>query len=141
MKKSVIVIIGLIYIASIVFISFFGMKMLSYDETVYSESVQVLNEDMIDKVDDVTNKNFKIVQLKYEDGLTYTIRTKVYPENVSNKAVECVYDQERVEVSIETDIVTVKVLPFSNRSVTITLTIRPADGTNQSTEVRLFVKK
>ena len=141
MKKSVIVIIGLIYIASIVFISFFGMKMFSYDETVYSERVEVLNEEMLDKTDDVTGNTFKIVQLKYEEGLTYTIRTKVYPENVANKAVECVYDQERVEVQIEVDVVTVKVLPFSNRSVTITLTIRPADGTNKSTEVRLFVKK
>ena len=47
MKKSVIVLIFLVYLASIVFINIFGMKILAYDTEVYATGIECINDDMI----------------------------------------------------------------------------------------------
>ena len=44
MKKSVILLIFVIYVASIVVIGFFGVKIASYNPTIYVSSIEILNE-------------------------------------------------------------------------------------------------
>ena len=43
MKKSIIVLISSIYILSILFIGFFGMKMTSYNESIYPTEIKIEN--------------------------------------------------------------------------------------------------
>ena len=51
MKKSVIILILIIYIGSIVFVGFFGMKMVSYNPTILPEKIECINSHCsIDKI-------------------------------------------------------------------------------------------
>ena len=89
MKKSVIVLLMVIYVAAIVFVNYFGMEFLAYDKIIYAESVECINSDM--KLH--STGEFKYAIVKYAPGVTYTIQHKVYPENVTNKNVTYVYDE------------------------------------------------
>ena len=49
MKKSVVILIGIIYVASIALVSFFGLKAKIYNAKVYAERVQILNDYVVDE--------------------------------------------------------------------------------------------
>lgn len=92
MKKSVIILILIIYIGSIVFVGFFGMKMVSYNPTVIPEKIECINEDMRLVVPNdesgqpVEAEAYKSVRLRWEEGLQYQLKWRVYPDNASQKA-------------------------------------------------------
>ena len=44
MKKSVIILIGIIYILSIFAVSFLGLRIESFNQIVYVEKIEILNE-------------------------------------------------------------------------------------------------
>ena len=44
MKKSVVIIIGLIYALSIVFVTLFGLKHQSFNEIIYVNQVEIIEE-------------------------------------------------------------------------------------------------
>ena len=134
MKKSVIILIFIIYIASIVFINFFGLKILSFEENIYATSVECINSDM--KVS--SDGTYKFVGLKYTTELTYTIEHKVYPENATNNKVEYIYDKTaNISIDQNTGIVTFK-KPTNIREDHI-ITIRTLDGTNKEAIIKISV--
>ena len=65
MKKSVVILIAIIYIASIALVSFFGLQLKSFDEIIYSTGIDLLNEDI--KLDKNGN-NYALAE-KGEDGI------------------------------------------------------------------------
>lgn len=100
MRKSVILLIGIIFIASVVVINFFGMKMAVYNEVVQVETVKCLNEnDPENNVEIDTFESKKLIKVKFgepanKDSLTGTmlqLEYRVYPDNASNKEVKFVY--------------------------------------------------
>ena len=52
MKKSVIILIGIIYIASIFVVGFFGMKIKSFDTIIYITDIECTNENVTTKAKD-----------------------------------------------------------------------------------------
>ena len=132
MKKSVIILIGIIYIASIVFISFFGMKMVLYNETVYVEKVECINDDLKEN-----SSGEKYIILNYEDGLVYQIRWRVYPDNASNKEVEFVYDKQNKMAEINS--FGAVIFKPMTRTNTLSVQIRSTDGTNRSIKLKIIV--
>ena len=44
MKKSVIVLIGVIYVLAIAMVSFFGLNIDTFNENIYVESVKCIND-------------------------------------------------------------------------------------------------
>lgn len=63
MKKSVIVLIALIYVASIALVGFLGLKAKTYNEVIYVEKVEILNDYRIN------SKGEKVIDVyKTEDG-------------------------------------------------------------------------
>ena len=135
MKKSVIVLIFLIYLASIVFINIFGMKILSHDEQVYATSIECINEDMKPH----SSGEYKWVMLDYVEGLTYTIEHRVYPENATNSKATYIYDTDNPSLSINKN----GVCTFSNitSSDVFTVTLKTSDGTNKSTVIKFIIMK
>ena len=123
MKKSVIILIGLIYVASIALVSFFGLQFKTFNEVIYVERIELENtptrqtSDGIDEFlfypDEEGNREFQLIP-------------HVYPENASNQGVLYVYAKsENVTIS-ETGLVTFnkdKKAPLS-----VTVTIKPQDG-------------
>ena len=122
MKKSVIILIAIIYIASIALVSFFGLQFKVFNEIIYSNKIEILNEDI--KI----NKNGEPYALatKGEDGVwRYQIEYRVYPDNVTNDAVTFSYDNNNNTVSIDEN----GVVTFTKKGV-VTVQILPQDGSS-----------
>ena len=132
MKKSVIVLIGLIYVASIVFIGFFGMKITAYNATVYATSLSCINEDVR-----VSANNIKSIVFDYKENApaeenVYLLVWRVYPENTTNKSVKFVYDNTNTVASIDsagriwikkTGVLTFQIVSNSNETINETITL------------------
>jgi len=133
MKKSVIVLIFIIYIASIVFINFFGMKIMSYETNIYAERIECINSDMTLSKDG----SYKYIILNYASNPTYTIQHKIYPENVTINKVEYVYDQDNNFASIDSN----GNITFSNitEPTMLSVIIKTTDNTNRTAEIRIYI--
>jgi len=120
MKKSVVILIAIIYIASIALVSFFGLQFKVFDEVVYTNKIELLNEDI--KI----NKNGEPYALaeKGEDGVwRYQLKYRVYPDNATNSAVIYSYDNLNNTVSVDEN----GVITFTKKGV-VTIEILPKDG-------------
>ena len=100
MKKSIVIIIGVIYIASIIFIGFFGMKMTAYNPTIYATKIECTNDEVKPKED------YKYILAYYDPSKpasenVYQILWKVYPEDCTNKKVVFVYDKDSEVASVD----------------------------------------
>lgn len=133
MKKSTIIIIILIYLASIVIINFFGMAIFSYDEVIYATKVECINQDM-----QPNSEGIKQVILNYSDGLTYRIEHKVYPENVSTKEITYIYDTNNKYLTINENGFASFNKP-SRKISSFDIRLKTIDGTNLETTIRIIV--
>ena len=106
MKKSVIILIGVIYIAAIALVSFFGLQAKIYNAKVYVEKIEILNDNI--QIDDQGNKY--VVIFPDENGeRKYQINYRVYPDDASTKKVSFDYDKQNTNASVdENGIVTLK---------------------------------
>ncbi|MDR0934919.1 MAG: hypothetical protein LBM03_01265 [Erysipelotrichaceae bacterium] len=106
MKKAVITIVAIIYVAAILFVGFYGVNATFANVTVYVEKIECINEDRFDAVGnqivkivhDEENNTTKIQildleQIYYEEGASYKIDWKVYPEDATDKNVEFKYEE------------------------------------------------
>ena len=133
MKKSVVILIAIIYIASIALVSFFGLQLKIFDEIIYSTGIDLLNEDI--KVDKNGN-NYALAE-KGEDGIwRYQLQWRVYPDNVTNDGVTFSYDNQNNTVFINED----GVITFTQKGV-VTVTILPKDAApNVSATVKIWAR-
>ncbi len=127
MKKSVIIIIALIYIASIALVGFFGLKFKVFEEVVYVNSIELLNDDILDAPEGMENFDCYVVIAPDENGnRKYQIEYRVFPDNASNKGVIFSYDKASAEeAGITVD--EFGVVTFTKQGA-ITITLIPADG-------------
>lgn len=100
MKKSTIIIIGIIYIASIIFIGFFGMKITAYNETIYVTGIECINEE-VERNEDNNVIFYTFKDDVSEDENVFLLAWKLYPENCSNKGVKFIYDKDSNVASID----------------------------------------
>lgn len=110
MKKSTLLIILVVYIASIAIINFFGMNVKLYDEIVNVTAVECLNE--TDKTTEVGESNGKkVLRVKFTTpadptnltGTMLQLVWRVKPDNATNKDVQFVYDTNNTRVTFYKD--------------------------------------
>lgn len=98
MKKSTLVVIAIVYIASIVIISLFGMKAVVYNEIIPVTKIECLNE--TDSNNEVYySGDLKVIKVKYTTpgnaetlkGTMVQLIHRVLPDNATNKKVKYVY--------------------------------------------------
>ena len=97
MKKSVVILIGIIYLVSVALVSFFGLDFKVFEEVVYVERVEILNKG---------TEEFGGIPCVYvkagADGIyRYQIEYRVYPDNATNQEVDFIYDKQNTAVSID----------------------------------------
>jgi hypothetical protein len=120
MKKSVVILIALIFIASVVSVSFFGLKFKTFDEIVYVESIELLDENL--KVDDQGVK-YVVIRPDENGERKYQIKYRVHPDNATENGVTFAYDEQNTSVTVdETGVVT-----FAKKGV-VTVQIIAKDG-------------
>ncbi|MBE6619516.1 MAG: hypothetical protein E7626_07045 [Ruminococcaceae bacterium] len=131
MKKSVVILILVIYLASVALVSFFGLQYKTFDEIIYTEKIEFLNDD-IKTMDD--GSLYAVVKQDESTGLwVYQIKYRVYPDNATNSEVEYIYDTQKPGVTVDT---TTGVVTFEERGA-LKVTIKPKDGTDISATVTL----
>ena len=143
MKKAVLILIGIIYVASIVIVSLFGMRAVMYDEVIPVLNIECVNETKGNiQVDDSGLK--KVIRIAFTEpgdiesltGTVLQLETRVLPDNATNKEIRYVYNREsypQVKFHTLNDRETGAIV-FTAPAL-FTLRIYSTDGTNVFTEV------
>jgi hypothetical protein len=121
MKKSVVILIVLIYIVAVAIVSFFGLKIKVFEPIVYVESIEILNQDIKQN-----SMGMKYVMLELDENgeATYQIHYRVHPDEATDQGVIFSYDKQNEFVTID-DLGYVK---FTDQGA-VTVTLLPKDGT------------
>jgi uncharacterized protein YkuJ len=104
MKKTTLILIGIIYIASIIIVSIFGLNAIVYKNNVPVNKVEISVVDEQDYVYMYEKYGTKIVQVEYIgegnaetlEGTVVQLVVRVYPDNATNKEVKYMFDRESV---------------------------------------------
>ena len=125
MKKSVLIVIGLVYIASILIIGFFGMRQVVYSNIIYVKEIECINEEARDM------GSYKMIVVDYVEGNTgVQLSYRVTPDDATNKDVQFVYNEEQ-NVALVTELGAV----IFNSPGLIIVQIKSTDGSVASETV------
>jgi len=146
MKKSTIICIIVIYIASITILSLFGMKMSVYNEFIPVNAIICLNENE-NGVEVINDFDSLILKTKFNEPYNKTTQTgtmiqlywRVEPDNASVKNVKFVFDENnnRVEFYQTEDGEYTGLVLFYKKSM-IDVKIMSTDGRRVYKEVTLW---
>lgn len=122
MKKSVVILIAVIYVMAVVLVSFFGIQAELLEETVYVNKIEIINKGLSYANDGVT----KTIDIYFDgkDTVKYQIEWRVTPTNATNNKVFFNYDETKTFVSVDEN----GLVTFTRPGV-ITISITPQDGT------------
>ena len=133
MKKSVVILIAIIYVAAIALVSFFGLQFKVFEQIVPVEKIEILNTGL--KENELFGK-YAVVTLDENNEAKYLIECRVYPDDATNKEISFAYDLQTKNVTVdEKGLVT-----FSGIS-TVTITIAPRDGSDTSAKITIIAVK
>ena len=90
MKKTVVIIIALIYIASVALVSFFGLQYKVFDEVIPVERIEITNPDQ--KFSD-TQGDYIVIRPNDKGERRIKLDYHVYPEDASNTTVDFAYEE------------------------------------------------
>ena len=169
MKKSVILIIAVVYVASVFIVGLLGIKMGLYNRTVYVEEIVYKPVGALDKAksnDDVdiyrkdpltgagysAERLFKTAEKKkaegcdvrieelYKEGISFELKFDVFPTNASKTNLEYSYDKSAEEKGIiNFEIRDGNAFITFNRGGKLKVYVKPADGANLTYTVEINV--
>ena len=122
MKKSVVILIAIIYIAAVALVSFFGLQHLVLEETIYVQRISILNDDV--KTDPTDGSIYVVIYLDDKNEAKYQIEYRVHPENATNQGVNFSYDTQTPNVTVDEN----GLVKFTGPSAVL-ITLNPKDGT------------
>ena len=126
MKKSVIVLISIIYIASIAIVTFFGLKHNTFFDDVSVAQITIVNEGIR-----YTRDGQKYIVIPQGDN-TFQIEYTISPEDAVNKNVEFIYDEQSTIASVDSN-----GLVTFNKIGSITVTVTASDGNGASDTIEI----
>ena len=141
MKKSVVVLIGIIYIASIALVSFFGLKYKVFEEVVYVESVELLNEGLLAPDFEADFDYYALVAPNEQGELRYQIKYRVHPDNATDQSVDFVLEDasgDGVQTTATVDKNGVVIMDSVGTAVIVTVIAKNGSGEKASVSVALF---
>lgn len=95
MKKSVVIIIAVIYVASIAIVTFFGLKHNTFFDDIPLEKVEIVNEGI-----NYTRDGQKYIVINPGEN-TFQIEYIVSPENAVNKNVNFIIDEQSTIATVD----------------------------------------
>ena len=147
MKKSTLIIIGIIYIASIVVISLFGLMPSVYKPTIPVTKVECLNETDEKTTVTTSEQGVKIIKVKFEGpadvndpnvGTSVHIIHRVLPDDASNKKIEYSYTAtSRAQFVTDDDGNELEILLIFE-PVVLPVRILATDGTRRYTDIIIW---
>lgn len=146
MKKSTLIIIALVYVASIVIISLFGMRAYVYTEVIPVAHIECLNSTDA-KSEVYYSGDMKVIKVKFttpgnRETLTGTmlqLSYRVTPDNATNKEVKFVYtENKRAEFVKDENGRDLGLILFTGE-VVLKIKIVATDGSKVYTELVVWV--
>lgn len=150
MKKSTLLVIGILYIASIVAISVFGLKTVIWDVVIPVKSIECLNQSDDHADVSLTEDGKKFIKIKYEEpgviedgvptGTMVQLLWRVLPDNATNKEVRFVYNTNLTRVNFvkNKDGKELGLILFTGK-VKLDLQIVSTDGTRVVEDIVIWV--
>ena len=132
MKKSVVILIALIFVASVVCVSFFGLQFKTFNEIVYVERIELLDENL--KTDDQGQK-YVVIYPDENGERKYQIKYRVHPDNATENGVTFAYDKQNTSVTVDEN----GVVTFAKKGA-ITVQIIAKDG-SAKTSIKIICKE
>ena len=136
MKKSTIILIALIYVCSIVLVSFFGLNYKEFNKIVYATSIEVINKPDNYMTDELGEEiKVYVVRKDADTGLRqFQIEWRIEPaESVTNKKVRFIYDENPNYTIDENGLVT-----FNKGKVSVTIKVIPDDNSDCYDKIVIF---
>ena len=91
MKKSVILIISVIYILALVFVGT-SLKLKVYNPNIYVTEIEVLNEDYVEYTDENREENYTgYIFQEWSEGLQIELKCRAVPYDATNTALTYVF--------------------------------------------------
>lgn len=111
MKKSTLILITIVYVASIVVISIFGMKTVIYNEVIPVTKVECLNETDERTFVDFDENGNKRIRVQFTEpgdaenltGTMIQLSWRVTPDDASKKDVQFIYNENLTRVTFVKD--------------------------------------
>ena len=133
MKKSVVILIGVIYILSIAVVSFMGLKIDTFEETVYVEKIEITNEG-VKKTP--TGDLYIVVPFDHDsdEGTVFQLEWRVYPDDATIDTVKFIYDETITYATVSAW----GAVMFYKAETSISVTIASIDGSMVSQKITIF---
>ena len=139
MKKSSIILIAIVYVASIVLISVFGLRSVVYNEVIPVKKIECINENVNGITVGETSTGIKtiVVNFSQSSNKTLTLEWRVLPDNATNKNVQFIYDSNSAfEFLTDENGKEIGQIQFK-KSVITSVKIMAEDGSKVFTEIRI----
>ena len=148
MKKSVVILIAIIYIASIALVSFFGLQFKVFNEEVYVDRIEVLNlaieeakgSKYYQKIPKGTNENGETIYDEYilvsiQETQQYDLNLRVHPDNATNKKVNYAIETSPNGCATidENGVLTL------HKTGTVKIVMSSADGSGAQTSITVII--
>lgn len=141
MKKSVVILIAIIYVASIALVSFFGLKFKVFEEIVYVETVELLNTDIKPAPSSYDCDYYVTVQANSSGERRYQVLHRVHPDNATDQRVDFVLNPVQTgssEVQATIDENGLVIFSGTGRAAVI-VTVVAKNGTGENASVSLLI--
>lgn len=103
MKKSVVLVIAVIYVLAIVVVGFIGIRMKIYNAIVYVDKIECVSDNYCKFKEDneFYEKGYDgYISVLYEENLKVLIKCNIHPENASEKKIEYIYDKSSTTYTV-----------------------------------------
>ena len=131
MKKSVVIIIALIYVASIILVSFFGLQFKVFEEVIPVERIEITNEGQ--KYSE-TLGDYIVIYPDENGERRVKIDYRVYPDDATKMAVDFAYEEVDYATVDENGIVT-----FTSPGA-IKIRVIATDGSNAEDTILIIAR-
>ena len=96
MKKSVVILIALIYVASIALVGYLGLKAKTYNDVIYVETLEILHEYKTDS----SGAKHIVFQPVDEDDKSFQVECRVLPDEASDQKILYTLEKDCTEAVI-----------------------------------------
>ena len=148
MKKSVIIIIALIYVISIALVSFFGLQFKVFEEIIPVEKIEIQNSYVYNgqqypkykaeanqETGETLQVPYFIIEPNSEGERLFQIEYRVYPDNATDARARFSIDETIQGVSVSEE-----GLVRFEKAGAATVYITPADGSDFKTKIIIIAK-
>ena len=140
MKKSVILIISVIYILALVFVGT-SLKLAVYNPVVYVTDIAVLNDDYIEYTEETQIEDYKgYIKQKWTDGLKIELKCRAKPYDATNVALNYAYDPTVTFATFENTSDNSLIISFT-KGGEVPVTVRAADGSGIEITVNVIAQR